>query len=86
MVYKVPDHILHSKLDDEIAILNLRNGEYYSLNHTGAFIWSLICGGCAYDEMVTQLSNEYQEAGNNIETDISDLLGVLKSNGLVEEI
>jgi len=86
MPYKVPDHILHSKLDEEITVLNLRNGEYYSLNYTGAFIWSLICEGNSYDEIVKQFSIEYQDKGNNIKSDISDLITTLKSNGLVEEI
>lgn len=86
MSYKVPDHILHSKLDDEIAILNLRNGEYYSLNDTGAFIWSLICDGNSFEEILQFLSNEYDDEESNFKSDLSDLIVGLKSNGLVEEI
>ena len=86
MNYKVPKHILHSKLDDEIAILNLRNGEYYSLNDTGALIWSMICTGDSFDEILNSLTSEYDNENNEIKSDLFDLIDELKSNGLVQEI
>ena len=86
MNYKVPKHILHSKLDEEIAILNLRNGEYYSLNDTGAFIWSMICAGDSFEEILNSLTSEYGNENNDIKSDLFDLIDELKSNGLVQEI
>jgi hypothetical protein len=85
MKYRIPEHILHSKLDEETAILNLKNGEYYSLNETGALIWSLIDKGRSDDEILGEIANSYQDADEEVDSDLY-LINELKLNGLVEEI
>ena len=43
MKVKLEDEIILTKLDNEIALLNQKNGRYFSLNETGARIWELLC-------------------------------------------
>ncbi len=32
---RVPEHVVHRVVDDETVVLDLRNGKYFALNHTG---------------------------------------------------
>jgi predicted transcriptional regulator len=34
--------VVHEVFDDEIVIINLDNGNYYTLTQTGADIWGLV--------------------------------------------
>jgi hypothetical protein len=42
MNFTINKNIAHEIIDGEAIIVNLENGNYYSLNKTGAEIWNFI--------------------------------------------
>ena len=54
--------ITHEKFDDEVVIVNLMTGSYYSAEEEGARIWDLALAGLSEEELVTRLGVEF--AGN----------------------
>jgi hypothetical protein len=49
--------IIWQCFDDELVVINLESGKYYSLNGTGAAIWKLMDAGCSPAGAVEQTAN-----------------------------
>ena len=59
-VYQVnsPD-VVAEVVDGEAVIVNLRNGNYYSLDGVGAQIWALLVEQISVDQVVTTIQQNY---------------------------
>ena len=75
---------LSCDLDGEAAILNLKNGVYYSLDSVGARIWQLIQQPRKVNEVHTIIVEEYEVEPERCERDLQELLQKLASEGLIE--
>jgi hypothetical protein len=51
--------ITHQTIDGEVVIINLNNGSYYSLRHTGATLWALVENGSDLRQIVQFFSDNY---------------------------
>jgi hypothetical protein len=71
-------------LGDESAILNLKNSMYYGMNPVGTRIWTLLKEPRRVEQLRDILLNEYQVDAALCERDLLDLLGKMKSEGLIE--
>ncbi len=71
-------------LDGEAAILNLKNGVYYSLDSVGARIWQLLQQPRTLDQIRTVVLEEYDVEPQRCERDLQELLQKLASEGLIE--
>jgi hypothetical protein len=71
-------------LDGEAAILNLKNGVYYSLDSVGARIWQLLQQPRTLDQIRTVVLEEYDVEPQRCERDLQELLRKLASEGLIE--
>jgi coenzyme PQQ synthesis protein D (PqqD) len=71
-------------LGDESAILNLKNSVYYGMNPVGTRIWTLLKEPRRVEQLRDILLNEYQVDAALCERDLLDLLGKMKSEGLIE--
>src|SRR5271170_5080931 len=71
-------------LGEESAILNLKNSMYYGMNPVGTRIWTLLKEPRSVEQLRDTLLNEYQVDAELCERDLLDLLGKMKSEGLIE--
>jgi hypothetical protein len=71
-------------LGEESAILNLKNSMYYGMNPVGTRIWTLLKEPRSVEQLRDTLLNEYQVDAALCERDLLDLLGKMKSEGLIE--
>ncbi len=71
-------------LGDEAAILNLKDGVYYSLDAVGARIWNIIQEPRSVREISDILLEEYEVDAERCEGDIIALLGKLAQHGLID--
>ncbi len=85
MAYRIPQHVLHSTLDDESVLLNLHSGEYYSLNESGSIIWNLLSNGHDQNEIIKELLGRFDIPLDTLEQDFNDIVEDLKTNGLLVE-
>jgi hypothetical protein len=53
------DGVVFNKLDDELVMMCIENGEYYGLDSVGTRIWELIEKKSTVENIVEILCNEY---------------------------
>ena len=58
--FRIPEHVLSRKLDDEMVLLNLDSGEYFGLNDTGTRVWELLADGRSREEVADRLTDEFE--------------------------
>lgn len=73
-------------LGGEAAILNLKNGVYYSLDPVGACIWDFIQEQRTVREVREMLLEEYDVDADRCERDLFALLSQLAENDLIDII
>lgn len=54
-----PTRVSHERLQDEVIIINLASGSYFSGSGTAADLWTLISAGTTIDEAVGVLTAAY---------------------------
>lgn len=54
--------VVSEVFDDEIVIIHLENGVYYSLDKSGALIWELVHQGAPVAEIVSNVAARYDLA------------------------
>jgi hypothetical protein len=74
-----------SDLAGEIAILNLKAGAYYGLDHVGARIWNLIQEPMRVSDVRDIILREYVVEPERCERDLIELLEKLVAEGLIED-
>lgn len=52
--------LIFSKIDNEIVLLGIQNGEYYNLNEIGAFIWELLSNPMTLVEVTNALVENFE--------------------------
>lgn len=78
-----PDQV-SCPLDDESAILNLKNSVYYGMNAVGTRVWNLLQKPRSVGELRDLLLCEYEVDAERCEKDLLDLLEKLRLEGLIE--
>jgi hypothetical protein len=80
--------IVHETIDGETIILNLDNGNYYSLVGIGAEVWGFIEHGATVNEIIERLHVDYKGAKEDIETTVNKFVSELVQEGLtsVDEV
>ena len=71
-------------VEHEVAILNLKNGTYYGLDRVGAYVWNLIQQPRSVAEIRRAMLEKYEIDEARCERELLDLLGELRSEGLIE--
>jgi Coenzyme PQQ synthesis protein D (PqqD) len=51
--------VISEPMDDELVVINLDNGCYYSLNKTAAFLWNQLEYGCSINQAARQAVQLY---------------------------
>ena len=80
----VADNVVSCDLDGEAAILNIKDGVYYSLDPVGAKIWNLIQKPMSLNDVVEMILDEYDVDKDQCKGDIFELIEKLLDYGLVE--
>lgn len=70
-------------IDDEIVVMRLDNGEFFSLAGTAAATWRLIDGTRDRSGLIEALAVEYDADESEIADDVDEFLARLNELGLV---
>ena len=77
-------NVVYETFDDEIVIINLDSGNYYSLDKAGADIWDFIERGAAISEIVEGIINRYKSSKlDNIKNAVNQSITELEKEGLI---
>ena len=76
--------VVHEGFDDnEVVIINLDSGSYYSLDKIGAEIWMLIESGASIGEIIECINCSYESGELNIENSVSRFVEELREENLI---
>ena len=74
--------IVHEVFDDEVLIVNLDTGAYYSVDSIAAEIWTRIDGETV-SEIVDDLTNRYGNGDHEVAPSVMRYLDELQREGLI---
>jgi hypothetical protein len=85
MTLRLRDGVSAADTDYGIALLDEDSGEYWNLNPTGALALRTLLDGGTPAQAVQELTEEYAVDAATATRDVEDLVGGLRSAGLVQE-
>ena len=71
-------------IEDEIVVMHLESGEFFSLTGSAAAIWQLIDGTRSRDRVLADLAAQFMQDEAVIAADLDAFLAQLRAAGLVE--
>jgi len=77
-----PD-VIHEFFDDEVILINLEIGNYYSIANVAANIWERIGNGTMVGEIAIGISQAYQGDSKEIEQAVYQFVQDLQQEGLI---
>lgn len=75
--------VIFEAFEDEMVLINLDSGNYYSFSGSGALIWERLAGGESVNEIVQRLRAHFSSDGAEIESSVASFVETVVSEGLV---
>jgi hypothetical protein len=79
------EHVVCRALDDGMVLVHLRTNRIYSLNPTGARLWTLLSAGVDRATVRKQLAAEFAVDPEQLDREIEMLLQTFADQGLTTE-
>ena len=79
-----PAHVLVRFLDRESVLLNLETEQYFGLDETGTRMWQLVTDSPNIDTAYQGLLAEFDVEPELLRSNLTELLGQLVENGLLQ--
>ena len=75
-----------SRIQDEVVMVNLTQGNYYALNEVGSSIWNIIETPHSIEEIAEILLMEYAVNKETCINEISDFINQLLEHKVIEKV
>jgi coenzyme PQQ biosynthesis protein PqqD len=75
--------VVAQKAKSDWLLLNMENGNYFSLNDIGGRIWELCDGSHSVAQLVAALATEYDAPAEVLQQDVVELLEGLRNGKLI---
>jgi hypothetical protein len=85
MILKLRDGVFLAETEYGIALLDEDSGQYWNLNPTGALILRTLLAGGTPAHAAEELSEQYTVDIDSASQDVQELVGELRSAGLLVE-
>ncbi|MES2045159.1 MAG: PqqD family protein [Pseudomonadota bacterium] len=83
MTLSISDHISWQNVPGELALFDVRDGSYYTLNGTAAEIWRAIAAGRAPAEIAAALHARHAAPEGEIEQAVAGFIATAHDKGLL---
>jgi hypothetical protein len=80
---KLTDRFVETAIDDEIVLMRLSDGDFFSLDETGRSIWLAIDGSRNRAAIVSKLAEAYDCSPETILADVNRFIDELVESGIV---
>jgi len=77
------DGFTTAPVQDELMMLNVEQGAYYSLDPIAAEIWNMLDGPLSVNEIIENLVKRYDVSPEQCQTDVLAFLGEMHGNGMI---
>jgi len=84
--FRAHPRVVHETLDDEVIVIQIESGLYYSMTGSGADIWALVHRGHTVDEAVGALEPRFDSDLDTLRGAVVDLLARLCGESLLEPV
>ena len=85
LFYKIQSpHVIREQFDDEVVIVNLESGVYYSLDDVGAVVWTCLEQKQPVANIVSSLCATYAGEMADIEAETYRFLDLLSAESLIK--
>ncbi len=74
---------ISGRLSDELVMMDIDKGKYFSLNPIATRIWDLLEKPLALEELCGILMNEYEVGEQQCRTEVSEVIGEMVKLGVV---
>lgn len=78
------DNFVETVVDDELVLLHIINGQFYSLKDTGRRAWELLDDNPQFGQLCSAMCGEYDVTEDTCRSELGKLFGDLKERTLVE--
>jgi hypothetical protein len=75
--------VVFENYDDEVVLINLTNGNYYSMKGVAAAIWAFVENGASINQVIDRMANKYMGNREEIASSVETFLMTLSGEGLV---
>lgn len=82
-VVAVSPDVLWQEVQGEVILLDLGQGQYFSLDPVGCRMWKLLLGGITVGEAVEQLREVFEVDADRLRADLLELVATLHDRQLV---
>jgi hypothetical protein len=79
-----PEHVVYRSFEAETVLLNLRTGQYYGLNPSGARMFELLCETGSTEAAAREAADEFGQPISVIAADMAQLYADLVARNLIE--
>lgn len=80
---KCTPQVIAQKASNEWLLLNMEDGQYFSLSEIGGKVWELCDGNHNISQIVAALAGEYDAPADVLEQDVVELLEDFKNGKLI---
>ena len=80
---RIPENVISEAFEDEVVLLNLNTGFYFSLTGTGAKIWELLGRSEDLTAIRAAILADYAVEPDSLDEDLRQLVAQLTEHGLV---
>ena len=82
-VRKLVDHFAETLIEDEVVVMRLDDGDFFSLTETARDIWQSIDGTRTREELVDVMAELYRVSPEAIMGEVDEFLAGLVAAGLI---
>ena len=82
-ITKCPDQFSETAIDEEIVVMSLESGDFFSLSGTGRTIWQLLDNHSKRVELLAELARSYGLDESAIAAEFDLFIASLSQAGLV---
>lgn len=83
LLTKNADAVIDRLVEDQVLLINLSTGDYYSLDSVGSLIWQRIDGKHTIEDLVDSVWQEYEVDKAQVVDDVLRLAEHLTDEGLL---
>lgn len=74
---------ISGRLHDELVMMNIEKGKYFSLNPVATRIWDLLEKSLSAEDLCIQLTEEYDVDAEQCRKEVEELLEEMEKLGLI---
>ena len=82
---KASEQFSETAIDDEIVVMSLATGDFFSLEGTARAAWDLIDGSRDLAALVTELAGQFGTSARSIGPDLEAFVAQLRAAGLLRD-